>query len=88
MKVDFKTSFLRDIKKVKDTDLLTSIDAVIQNTEKAANLNEIKNIKKLTGFKTYYRIKINDFRIGINIENETITFVRFLHRKNIYKFFP
>lgn len=88
MKVDFKTSFLRDIKKVKDTDLLKSIDTAIQNAENAVNVNEIKNIKKLTGYKTYFRIKINDFRIGLNIENETITFVRFLHRKNIYKFFP
>jgi mRNA interferase RelE/StbE len=88
MKVDFKTSFLRDIKKVKDVEILNSIDTAIQNIENATSINEIKNIKKLTGFKTYYRIKAFDFRIGLNVENEVITFVRFLHRKDIYKFFP
>jgi len=88
MNVDFKSSFLRDIKKVKDADLLRLIDIEIISAENAATINNIDNLKKLSGHKTAYRIKINDYRIGLDIDNETITFVRFLHRKDIYKFFP
>jgi len=88
MNVDFKSSFLRDIKKVKDADLLRLIDLEIISAENAATINNIDSLKKLSGHKTAYRIKINDYRIGFVIDNETITFVRFLHRKDIYKFFP
>jgi len=88
MNVDFKSSFLRDIKKVKDADLLRLIDLEIISAENAATINNIDSLKKLSGHKTAYRIKINDYRIGLVIDNETITFVRFLHRKDIYKFFP
>ncbi len=88
MNVDFKSSFLRDIKKIKDADLLHLIDIEIQIAEDAANINDIDNIKKLSGYKNAYRIKINDYRLGLDIDNGTIPFVRFLHRKDIYKFFP
>jgi mRNA interferase RelE/StbE len=88
MIVDFKSSFLRDIKKIKDFDLLHLIELEIKIAEDADNINEINNIKKLSGYKNAYRIKINDYRLGLVIDNEMITFVRFLHRKDIYKFFP
>lgn len=43
---------------------------------------------KLEGYKIAYRIKLGDYRIGVFIEDETIEFVRFVHRKDIYKKFP
>ena len=42
----------------------------------------------MEGFKNAYRIKIGDYRIGVFIEEDTIEFVRFVHRKDIYKKFP
>ena len=43
---------------------------------------------KLSGYTDYYRIRIGEYRIGLKYSNKTITLVRFLHRKDIYKFFP
>lgn len=58
------------------------------DVEASNQISEIKNLKKLEGFKNAYRIKTGDYRIGVFIEEDTIEFVRFVHRKDIYKKFP
>jgi mRNA interferase RelE/StbE len=57
------------------------------------NLNKLSelgldapNVKPLTGkFKGLHRIRSGDYRIIFSIENETITVVAILHRKESYK---
>ncbi|MBI4315746.1 MAG: type II toxin-antitoxin system RelE/ParE family toxin [Chloroflexi bacterium] len=88
MKVEFKSSFAKDLKKVKDTDLKARVKQVIEFVEKAKSLQEIKDIKKLKGDDRYYRIRIGDYRVGLILEGETVAFVRILHRKDIYRYFP
>ena len=88
MKVGFKSSFAKDLKKVKDTDLKARVKQVIELVEKAKNLQEIKDIKRLKGDDRYYRIRIGDYRVGLILEGETVAFVRILHRKDIYRYFP
>jgi len=55
---------------------------------KKQSLRDIRNLKKLKGYKNLFRIKIGDFRIGIFIENDTVEFARVVHHKDIYKLFP
>lgn len=88
MNSDFKSSFLRDIKKISNADILNAIERTIEEVEAARDLSLIKNIKKLAGYKNYYRIKIGAYRLGIVFDDNMVTFVRFLHRKDVYKFFP
>jgi mRNA interferase RelE/StbE len=33
-------------------------------------------------------LRISDYRMGIFVENNTVIIVRFLHRKEIYRYFP
>jgi len=61
MNLDFKSSFERDIKKIINKDLKLEIEKSINNVENALNLSDIDNWKKLKGYKTYFRIKINVF---------------------------
>jgi mRNA interferase RelE/StbE len=49
---------------------------------------DIANLKQLKAEGRYYRIRTGDCRIGITIEDDLVTFVRVLHRKEIYRFFP
>ncbi|HET7088333.1 MAG TPA: type II toxin-antitoxin system mRNA interferase toxin, RelE/StbE family [Anaerolineae bacterium] len=88
MKVEFKSSFAKDLKKVKDKDLKARVKQVIELVEKAKSLQEIQGTKKLKGGDRYYRIRIEDYRVGLTLEGDTVTFVRFLHRKDIYRYFP
>ncbi len=84
----YRTSFERDIKKITDAKLLDLIAITIENIEKSESINDIVNLKKMSGYKTFYRVKINDYRLGITIDNNIVNVVRFLHRKDIYKLFP
>jgi len=90
MKTDFKKSFLNDIKKIKDKALLEKIEQIILDVEKAQTIHNISRLKKLKGNKNgiYYRISVDIYRIGVTIENDTVTFVVFDLRKDIYKYFP
>ncbi|MFQ5717196.1 MAG: type II toxin-antitoxin system RelE/ParE family toxin [Nitrospinales bacterium] len=88
MKVDFKRSFDRDLKRIKSVPIKNQVKKIIESVEEAQHLQEIKNIKKLGSGNRYYRIRIGDYRVGLSLENDIMTFVRFLHRKELYRYFP
>ena len=88
MKVLYEESFEKDLKTVKDAKRLKRMKGIIDEVKNAKSVREIRNIKKLRNFETYYRIRMGDYRIGIEFVEETIIFTRFLHRKDIYKYFP
>jgi mRNA-degrading endonuclease RelE of RelBE toxin-antitoxin system len=47
---------------------------------------EAPNIKQLTGeFKGLFRIRSGNYRIVFALNEETITIVSILHRKEVYK---
>lgn len=88
MKVEFTNSFEKDLKKIKDKSTKNKIKDKIEAIEQTDNIYNIQEIKKLSGGKGYYRIRLGDYRIGIKFESGKIIFIRFLHRKDIYKYFP
>jgi mRNA interferase RelE/StbE len=88
MKVEFKKSFLKELKKLKSKSLQHSIYECILQVESAETISSIKNLKKLAGYDAHYRIRVGDYRIGLKIEKDIVYFVVFEHRKDIYKGFP
>jgi mRNA-degrading endonuclease RelE of RelBE toxin-antitoxin system len=64
------------------------IEKVIQEIILKNKLSELSSCKKLSGFKTAYRIRLGNFRIGFFYEKNTVELVRVLDRKNMYKYFP
>ena len=89
MIVRFDKSFIKALDKIKDKTILKRIESVIQKAEEAETLEQISNTNKLIGFTVYYRIKISDYRIGLELINSNeIRLITILHRKDIYKKFP
>ncbi len=88
MEVRYEASFEKDLKSVGDKNLLKKIKKVIEEVKQADDSYSINNLKKLSGYDTFYRIRIGDYRIGIEITGDKLIFTRFLHRKEIYRFFP
>jgi mRNA interferase RelE/StbE len=89
VKVEFKKSFAKDLKKKSDNrKLMDKAMQVIEQVEQADDLHCVANLKKLKAEGSYYRIRSGDYRFGLIIENETVIFVRFLHRSEIYRYFP
>ena len=88
MKAEFRESFLKDLHHLKNANLLAKIRQAIENVETSDAPHQIRNFKKLKGSDSYFRIKIGEYRVGLKMERDTIIFVRFLSRKEIYRFFP
>ena len=89
MKVKFKRSFARDLKKIRNKDVLAKVKKIIEMFESIAKIEDFKgDLKKLRTGSDQWRIRIGDYRIGLEIKEDTVIFVRVLHRKDIYKYFP
>ena len=88
MNVEFKASFAKDLRKVRDERLKERVRETIEQVEQAGSLQEITNMKKLKGETGYYRVRVGDHRLGLSVEGDIVTFVRFLHRKDMYRYFP
>ena len=87
MKVRFKASFASDLRAIKDKSLLERVKALIATVESTETLSDIPNLKKLRG-GAYYRIRLGDYRVGLVVEENAIVFVRVLHRREVYRYFP
>lgn len=88
MKVTFRSSFNRDLKKIRDKAVLNKIREIICQAETASDLSELRDFKKISGDKGYYRIRTGDYRVGVFLADNELEFVRCLHRRDIYRVFP
>lgn len=88
MEVQFRNSFAKDLRDIDNKSLLSRIKEVIETVEAAPTQQDIPDIKKLKGESIYYRIRVGEYRIGVTIEKDIVTFIRCLHRKEIYRYFP
>ncbi|KPL22536.1 MAG: plasmid stabilization protein [Bacteroides sp. SM1_62] len=88
MEIKIDRSFQKDTKRIKDKTVLQKVANTIANVQRARNLDEIKNLQKIKGTTSMYRIRISDYRIGLLVSESSVEFIRFLHRKDIYKYFP
>ena len=88
MKVEFRRSFVRDIKRIREGNLKKRLMRVIRDLEKAKSLDEIPGLAPLRGAQGYYRIRVGAYRLGLIARQEKVILVRFLHRREIYRYFP
>lgn len=88
MKTQFRASFAKDLRAIKDKRLLKQIAGVIEHLEQAQALQDIANLKKLKGAGNCFRIRLGEYRVGLAVWGDTVTLVRCLHRKDLYRYFP
>ncbi len=88
MKTLFRKSFVKDLEKIRKQSLKDRVRGMIDRVEQVENISDLTGLKKLRGGEKYYRIRLGNYRVGVIIESDTVTFVRFLHRKDLYKYFP
>ena len=87
MNIEIRKSFTKDADKLPAA-FKHQLVVIINKIEKASNPSQLDNCKKLTGYKTAYRIRIGQYRLGFYFENKTAELVRILQRKEIYRYFP
>jgi len=79
-KVEFKPRSLKDIKQVPKTDA----KRVLEKIEEMAN--DLKgDVKQLTNFTPEYRLRVGNYRVLFEIEENSIVIYRVRHRKEAYR---
>jgi mRNA interferase RelE/StbE len=86
MKVEIRQSFVKDSLKLP-SNIQKEVAGIITLIESSQKLSEFPSCKKLKGFKTAYRIRTGNYRIGFFYENNVVELVRVLARKDIYRYF-
>ena len=90
MVVLFKPSFVKDCRKLPEK-IRQEVEEVCFNIfPKISGLAEFKlyPLRKIRGFRFYWRIKIGNYRIGFRKNGSEVVFMRVLPRKDIYRYFP
>jgi len=88
MKVEVLKSFEKDIDRVATKKLALQIAEVIAEFEGCKSISEVSNLKKMKSKGNYFRVRIGNYRLGLKFEKDVITLIRFMHRKDIYTYFP
>jgi mRNA interferase RelE/StbE len=88
MIIEVAKSFERDVSKIRDKKVSDLLSKVLENLSNCIDLTQIVHLKKMKAVKNYYRIRIGDYRLGFKLEANSIILIRFLDRKDIYKYFP
>ena len=88
MKVEFRSSFARDLKRIRDQSVKRRIKATMEQIEEVDTLRKVSGVRKLSISGNYYRIRIGDYRLGLLLKEDTVVFIRCLPRRDIYHYFP
>lgn len=89
-KVTYKKVFLQELKRLPQ-DIRPQIEELVFTTLPAAeNPLSLPRIKKLIGYREYYRARFGPYRVGLHIDQQAqlVECCRVRHRKDIYRFFP
>ncbi len=88
MKVGISKRCQKDIETVSDRKLAAQLYDHIEQLEKSESLEGLPNLKRMKGATDYFRLRIGNYRLGFKQENDAVVLLRFMHRKDIYRYFP
>ena len=88
MEVRADVRFDRDLKRIRNASLLSRVERVVEDLEAASTISEVNGMVRLTARGNFYRIRVGDYRVGLEVEGDLVTLLRFAHRSEIYRRFP
>lgn len=89
MQVEYRQLFLKDLKKLKKQPVYQRVfDLAFETLPNTEDLQNTSNVKAMKGYPNRYRIRIGDYRIGIEVFSNRVEMTRVLHRKEFYRYFP
>ena len=80
MLIDIQDSAYKDLKKIDKSDTIK----ILQTIKKLEDYPNITNVKKLTNHYPPFRLRIGDYRVLFDIEDEKIIVSNIKHRKEAY----
>jgi mRNA-degrading endonuclease RelE of RelBE toxin-antitoxin system len=89
LQVEYRQLFLKDLKKLKKQPIYKKVvNLAFDILPSAEDLQNIGNVKAMKGHPNRYRIRIGDYRVGIEVSGDLLEVMRVLHRKEFYRYFP
>ncbi len=87
--VQYTRTFLKEIARLS-ADVRERVEAIAFGEAIKQDPFLAGKTQKLTGYQTYYKIRVGDYRIGLHIDSgqQQVEFQRVLHRRDIYRQFP
>jgi mRNA interferase RelE/StbE len=89
LEIHYRKAFLKDIKRLKRQPVYNKVfELVFMTLPTIKTIRELSDVKSMKGFSNRYRIRIGNYRIGIEMQDDFIEIVRVLHRRKFYRHFP
>jgi mRNA interferase RelE/StbE len=89
VQIEFKERFLKDLSKISNPYAKKIETFVFEEAEKLESINTLSGVKKMKGYSNFYRVRFGEYRVGFQITDDGIlSFMRVLHRRDIYRYFP
>jgi len=78
--LDWKEHALKNLNKLENS----TSKRIIKKVEELCENPFSKDIRKLKGYKNYFRLRVGDYRIIFSLEDNLITILKVGHRQTIY----
>lgn len=89
MDLQYRRSFLKDLKKLKTQPIYDRIyNLAFTVLPEAETLINVPDVKAMQGYSGRYRVRVGSYRIGIEVHDDHVEIVRVLHRREFYRYFP
>lgn len=72
MKTEFRDSFGKDLKAIKDKRLLRLVKEAIEAIENADSFADLPNVKRLKGSRNYFLQRVGDYRLGLALGDDIL----------------
>jgi len=69
--------------RISEDEVLAQVRDLIESVERSSSPEEISDLEKLTEGEHDYKIKLDEYRVGLMIHRNVVTFVRCLHRYKV-----
>ncbi|CAA6805230.1 MAG: RelE/StbE replicon stabilization toxin [uncultured Sulfurovum sp.] len=81
MNVVIDDKAIKDLSKIQKQE----VKKILLKIEALEDYPDVANIKKLTNFEPPYRLRVGNYRVLFDIEDNTITVYRVKHRSKSYE---
>jgi mRNA-degrading endonuclease RelE of RelBE toxin-antitoxin system len=89
LEVHYRQAFLKDLRKLNRQPVYNRLFEIAFTTlPEAKTLNDVTNVKTMTGYPNRYRIRVGEYRIGVEVQGDQVEVMRVLHRREFYRYFP
>ncbi|MFH1563408.1 MAG: type II toxin-antitoxin system RelE/ParE family toxin [Nitrospirota bacterium] len=89
MEVLYRKLFLKDLKKLKNQPVYEQIvELAFTVLPRITTLKDVPGVKAMRSHLNRYRIRIGNYRIGIELRDKIVEVMRVLHRREFYRYFP